>query len=77
MIADSKKSVKDRDIISGKISPDKIREKMVFLEVSVENPESDIKQALRALDLMGKDGWKLVSYHSTMEHTGFMLERAS
>ncbi len=69
--------VQDRDIIAGKVDPARIVDRRVFLEISKENHEYVMKKALAALNIMSKSGWKLVSYQSTSNEMGFVLERAS
>jgi hypothetical protein len=69
--------VQDRDVIAGKVDPERIRDKRIFLEISEKNREFDMKKALAALNVMSKSGWKLVSYQSTSKDMGFVLERAS
>ncbi|MFW9847935.1 MAG: hypothetical protein ACFFF4_02280 [Candidatus Thorarchaeota archaeon] len=69
--------VKDRDIIAGKVDPSRIVDRKVFLEISKENEEYVMEKALAALNVMSKSGWKLVSYQTTSNDMGFVLERAS
>ncbi len=69
--------LKDRDVIAGKIDPAIIVDRRVFLEISTENKNFDMKKALAALNVMSKSGWKLVSYQSTSRDSGFVLEKAS
>jgi len=77
MNEETKRAVKDWDIVSGKVKPKAISEQFVFIKVSAKETSSDMKNTLEALKLMGQSGWKLVSYQFHKNDSGFLLERAS
>ena len=65
----------DQDIIAGKVDPEKISDIKLFLRISKKDDEFVMEKALAALNVMSKSGWKLVSYQSTTNDMGFILER--
>ncbi|MHA1906287.1 MAG: hypothetical protein ACW98Y_03255 [Candidatus Thorarchaeota archaeon] len=69
--------VQDRDVIAGKVDPERIKDRRVFLEISERERQFDMKKALAALNVMSKSGWKIVTYESTSHDMGFVLEKAS
>ena len=69
--------LQDRDVIAGRVDPAIIADRRIFLEISKDDCDFDMKKALAALNVMTKSGWKLVTYESTPRDMGFVLERAS
>ncbi len=67
--------VKDRDVIAGRVDPAVIGNRRVFLEITRDDGEFIMAQALAALAVMSKSGWKLVNYQSTSQDMGFEFEK--
>ena len=69
--------LKDRDVIAGRVDPAVVANRRVFLEITKEDGEFSMAQALAALAVMSKSGWKLDSYRSTPKDMGFVFKKAS